>query len=388
MISSFKQFLAIFVALWLGASSCKNPGVTPTNGAMRPDGGGGGTGGSGTDTGGSAIRDGSSGASDFGFVIPDSGPIEAGRNNNPTTGTGETNCGLQKHELTRVPAEIMLVLDRSSTMSFEVVGSTNSRWVEVSQAVEQVVMATDRNVLWGMKMFPTSQGCSVTDTMEVPVAAANYPMMSAAIRGSSPNMAFPGTPMPGALRAATAHLRARPGTNPRYLLLATDGLPNCGPDGMYLPNDGRDIAGPLQAIRDAAAAGIKTFVVGIATHAEGATATAALDMWAAAGGVPRAGTPRFYPVNNQAELSTALNEITVRVGSCVYPLAKAPPSPMDVAVNIDGRRIPRDTSKMEGWDYTPDMMSIEVFGAACQQLKMGKATDVQIIFGCVNMPIP
>lgn len=391
MFSPLKHFLLVPIGLWLAAASCKSPGVTPTGTPGGQGGTGAGTGGSGSGgdggNGGGATRDGSSGAPDFGFVIADSGPVEASRSN-PTTGTGEHNCGLQRHELVRVPPEIMLVLDRSSTMDYEVEGSTNTRWVEVSRAVEQVVMATDRNVLWGMKLFPTVDGCTVTNTMEVPVAAANFPMMSAAIRATAPNNAFPGTPMPGALRAAAAHLMARPGNNPRYLLLATDGLPNCGPNGMYLPNDGRDIAGPAQAIRDAAAAGIRTFVVGIATHAEGATAQAALDMWAGAGGVPRAGTPRYYPVNNQAELATALNEITVRVGTCVYPLAKAPPSPSDVAVDIDGRRIPRDTTRMNGWDYTANMMSIEVFGPACEQLKMGKANDVQIIFGCPNMPIP
>jgi hypothetical protein len=377
-------------------ASCVKPpavsGGTPGTGGAGAGAPGGGAG-AGGGAGGGASADGPSsggGAPDFGFKIPDADPNADMRpaNPNPTTGTGETNCGLQKFELQRVPPEIMLVLDRSSTMSYEVENSLNTRWVEVSRAVDQVLMSTDRNVLWGLKLFPTVEGCMVTGTVEAPVAAMNYMRMSGIIRTTTPNMGEPGTPMPGAIRAAADHLAARQGPNPRYLLLATDGLPNCGPNGTYLPNDGRDIAGPLQAIRDAAMRGIRTFVIGIAAHDEGPTAVMAMDMWAAAGGVPRPGMPRFYPVNNQAELSTALNDITVRVGTCVFPLSKLPPSPNDVAVDIDGRRIMRDPAHMNGWDYAPGGMSIEVFGPMCEQLKMGKAMDVQIIFGCPNMPIP
>ena len=45
-------------------------------------------------------------------------------------------------------------------MGEPVIGSMNSRWVEVSQAVDEVVMQTQGSVLWGLKMFPTMSGCA------------------------------------------------------------------------------------------------------------------------------------------------------------------------------------------------------------------------------------
>jgi hypothetical protein len=41
-------------------------------------------------------------------------------------------------------------------------------------------------------------------------------------------------------------------------------------------------------------------------------------------------------------------------------------------------------------DYTGRFLtqSVVLYGAACELAKSGKAGDVQIIFGCPNVPIP
>jgi hypothetical protein len=368
---------------WTGG--CTKPGITNAGGAA--DAGVGATGG-GDSRGGAGPRDGSPGAADFSFQPRDGADGAAGSSggNNPTPGSSETNCGLQRHKLTRVPPEILLVLDRSATMAQEVQGSPNSRWTEVSRAVDEVVSGTQQNVLWGLKMFPTVSACDVTPAMEVAVGLANHPMMAGAMNATSPNTGPSGTPMQLAVRMATAHLRARTGGNPRFMLLATDGLPNCGPGPGI--GGGMDTPGTVQAIREAAASGIRTYVVGIATHAEGAFAQYSLDMMADAGGTARNATPGFYPVNNQADLTRTFNEITGQVQSCVFPLDAAPPSPMDVAVDLDARRIPRDTTHTNGWDYTANMTAIEVYGQPCNDLELGKVTNVQIIYGCKNEVIP
>jgi hypothetical protein len=75
------------------------------------------------------------------------------------------------------------------------------------------------------------------------------------------------------------------------------------------------------------------------------------------------------------------------VASCTFPLEKDPPSPNDVAVNVDGMRIMRDTTQTNGWNYGPGR-TITLYGAACDRVKSGQAQDVDIIFGCPDIPIP
>jgi hypothetical protein len=191
-----------------------------------------------------------------------------------------------------------------------------------------------------------------------------------------------GTPTRYAIQKAVAHLKATPTNTPRYILLATDGEPNCA-DGMT--NDLVDADGAVEAIRVAAMEGFKTFVVGIATQFGNANMT--LNLMADAGGEPRAGDPRYYPVASRAELVNALSLITGKVADCVFPLDKLPPSPDDVAVDVNGMRVQRDPAKMNGWDYTANNRAIQIHGAACDAIKTANA-QVKITFGCPGVLIP
>ena len=65
-----------------------------------------------------------------------------------------------------------------------------------------------------------------------------------------------------------------------------------------------------------------------------------------------------------------------------------PPSPDDVAVKIDGVKVPRDKTHAEGWDYDADLANVVVYGQSCEQLKgAGATSNVQIIFGCPGIII-
>ena len=209
--------------------------------------------------------------------------------------------------------------------------------------------------------------------VEVPVGMMTGPAVTTAITGMVPGMPT-GTPTNGAVDIATAHLKTRTTTNPKYLLLVTDGEPNCD----------AGATGSVMSIQAAAAAGFHTFVVGIATA--GTTADTVLNDFATAGGEPRMGATKYYPATLRDELVTVLTQITGQVTNCVYPLTSQPPSPNDVAVNVGTMRIQRDP--MSGWDYGPGMQSVVLHGAACELAKSGMAGSVQIIFGCPNIPIP
>jgi hypothetical protein len=249
----------------------------------------------------------------------------------------------------------------------------SSRYTEALAAISDVVTKTNNSVLWGLKLYPTGMDCMITPGVEVPIGMMTGPAVIQGIMGLPPGMPI-GTPTHLAIDAATAQLKTRTTSNPKYILLTTDGEPNCG----------GGAATSVNAIRAAVMAGFPTFVVGIATT--GTTADGVLNDMATAGGEARAGATKYYPATSRDELVTTLTQITGQVTNCIFPLTRQPPSPNDVAVNVGGMRIQRDS--MNGWNYGPGMNTVVLFGAACELAKSGKAGDVQILFGCPNTPIP
>jgi hypothetical protein len=171
--------------------------------------------------------------------------------------------------------------------------------------------------------------------------------------------------------------------NPRYMVLATDGLPNCnGADNM-----GDDQA-TIQAVTDLAAAGIPVFVIGVGTQdllGGSAGGDATLSAMAKAGGKPRAGNPSYYPVTTSADFSAALATIGGQIVSCTLQI-KTPPDPTNIAVEADGKRVP--PSATNGWQYGPGMKTIQLTGTWCTDYQNGTIKNVQTIFGCPGIVIP
>jgi hypothetical protein len=382
-VRSSKRRLGALISLALalasaGGAACSTPGVSSSAGEGAGGAGGAdlpGAGGTGPGAGGAAGGIGQAtvdAAPTFTFTVPqgqDAAPSDA-------------NCGFQKHALERIPAELLLVLDRSKTLTAKVnMTSTVTRFAEVVAAVDEVVKNTDSFLSWGLKTFPTTSGCSVSDAMDVEVGPMNYAAMARRFGMTTPNTGESGTPMQTALRKAFAHMKGRTTKNPKYLVLATDGLPKCR---MNI-NGAGDLAGTMAALAEIAAAGVPTFIIGIAT--EGTESHAALNMLADAGGQPRTDpAAKYYPVTNRQDLVAALNAITVKIGSCTFPLGSEPPSPKDVAVNLNGKRITRDTN--DGWEYGADGKAVELRGPACDAVKASAAANVEIIFGCPDVVIP
>ena len=135
----------------------------------------------------------------------------------------------------------------------------------------------------------------------------------------------------------------------------------------------------------ARAAGLPTFVVGIATA--GTAADTTLNAMAEAGGQARAANPRYFPATSQSDLVAVLTDITNQV-SCTFALAREPPSPDDVVVKIDGRTVERDRSRTGGWEYVNGGGAVRLFGAACDQLRTTRARTVNVTFGCPPVVIP
>ena len=122
-----------------------------------------------------------------------------------------------------------------------------------------------------------------------------------------------------------------------------------------------------------------------------ASAVMTLDALAVNGGRPQATEPKYYPVASTADLVAVLKTIGGQITSCTFSLGKAPPDPANIAVNAinaAGMTTRLTQSMTNGWEYGAGMTSIELFGAACDNVKSKATTDVQAIFGCPGMVIP
>ncbi len=128
---------------------------------------------------------------------------------------------------------------------------------------------------------------------------------------------------------------------------------------------------------DLAAAGIKTYVVGM----PGSEAYASvLDQVAVAGLTAKTTSPKYYSVADSDALTAALTQIGVSIAiSCTIPLEAVPPDPDFVNVYLDVSLVQQDP--LDGWSWT-DEQTVQLNGAACASLLSGNVIQVQVVVGC------
>jgi hypothetical protein len=323
--------------------------------------------------------------------------VTGGAGSNGMTGAAAStpsdgaNCGAQNYGLQNVPPDMLIVLDRSGSMNQDAAGNMcdptmgcMQKWPQMSAGIDQVVMSTQGSIRWGLKYFPdddADMSCNGAGPPAVMIAPMNY----AGVHGSlSMTLANPGgrTPTAAAVMSAATYLRGLTDPNPKYILLATDGEPNCGGG----RGGGSDRAGAVAAVRAAAMAGIPVYVVGIGNVA---ASVDTLNMMATAGGRPKmGGTEQYYPVSNTAELVTSLTTIGMQIASCSFGLASVPPVPTNVGVYADGKKIPQDPTHANGWDYGAGMRSIELFGSYCDAVKNMTTKQLSAFYGCPGIVVP
>jgi hypothetical protein len=315
-----------------------------------------------------------------------------------------TTCGMGNVPIMPLPPDILIVQDRSGSMDDDQNDATcqggcgaKSKWALVTAAINDVVSTTDTTVNWGLKFFADQNAqCGVNPGVAVDVgtgsgpAVANAITMSTKANGGVNNGSY--TPTRAAVAAASAYLSTVTDTNPKYILLATDGLPNC-PEGCTgnsctnTPN-AAETANVEAAITAAQAANFKTFVVGIATTSD-PDANAALNGFAMAGGEPQAGAAtQYYSVTDTASLVTALSAIVGKVASCTISLAGAPPGYSNVlvsATDATGKAVAIPEDPTNGWSYDATKANIILNGTACGELQGGTYSKFQFSYGCAGV---
>jgi von Willebrand factor type A domain len=304
-------------------------------------------------------------------------------------GTGGQTCGQGSVPVMPEPPDILIVQDKSLSMSMDPTGANCaanaagcSKWSQVSTAIESAVMATQTAVNWGLVFFGTNNMCGTSATPIVPIETNGYNDILAAFTNNQPASY---TPTAAAMNAAVTYLKGLPATdtNPKFILLATDGLPNCGAAGTTAD----DSVNAAAAVTAAFNAGFPTFVVGIGNTMGDATLT----QFAVNGGEPQTGAAtQFYSVNDTADLETALSKIVGIVASCTIPLTGAPMDKTNVAISVNNSagtptKVPMDPTN--GWSYTSAAQdTIQLNGSYCDGVKGGSYSDVQFVYSCPGGP--
>jgi hypothetical protein len=310
----------------------------------------------------------------------------------PVTGTGGFNDGCPPPTpAERAPADILIALDTSASMNDAVDGpcaggcGTRSKWSVALSGIDAVLDSGNPSVNWGLELVGAGATCDAGRIIIAPAPGRGAAIMTElANRTNAGNLTTTGNrPVRTAIGVATTHfIQSVAVTNPAVLLV-TDGAPDCGagaPDPMA-----SDAAGAAKAIGEAATSGIPTFIVGLGAF--DAATDDGLSSMAVAGGFARSGSPAYYPAANATDLATAVNQLILTMGQCIYMIPPPPNSTVStdrIGVLVNGNEIPQDTTNRNGWSYRDASHTrVQIYGPTCDAILAGSVQSVAIVFKCL-----
>jgi hypothetical protein len=354
---------------------------------------------------------------------------------------GDESCGATRAGAEARQVNILLVIDKSGSMADTPTGFASDKWTAMKSALGAALDPVKGAISFGLELYPYNPvtpiqlKCSPNCCeMQTQATAINIPVESGMV--ALPNILSTvgsqspggGTPTAAALKEALWYFTAGAGAGlqgDKYVLLATDGAPNCNagltcdaahctanldalgstnPPACTL-NGGNccaPIGGGASCLDDSSSvsqitalktAGVSTFVIGIPGSENYATV---LDSFAVAGGQPASATsPQYYAVSASggvAALTEAFKSITIKlVTTCDMQLKVEPPDPTLLNITIDDALLGKAGGEagIDGWtlDTSTKPSTIRITGAPCDKLKSKGATSVQVLYGCPYIPI-
>jgi hypothetical protein len=211
------------------------------------------------------------------------------------------------------PTRMLLVVDKSSSMTETVDGTGKSKWQLASEAITSVANSYQNKIDLGINIFPNPSQCAPGKTLVEP-GPGNADAIIAAL-GGPPPAGGNYTPMSQSIDVAVVDPMLQDLTRRPSILLITDGWQWCSP---YDPSSR---TWPIDSVNAARSHGIKVYVVGFGSSVDVWT----LNQMAAAAGTARSGCDPtstdtsgnncYYQADSGADLTAALNDISITVST-------------------------------------------------------------------------
>ncbi len=338
---------------------------------------------------------------------------------------GEEDCGSSPFESSQRPVNILLVIDKSGSMDDTPTGFEIDKWSAMKSALEAVFAVTEDDVSFGLELFPMPDGCDMPSGTELEVAVQPTeqaaPEILKVLEETAPSG---GTPTAAALQRALEYFTEGAGADlegANYVLLASDGGPNCGSvesceessctlnlDGLCpeevsnccdpsLAGAGAetgclDEEGTRDQITALAEAGITTFVVGIPGSEDYAST---LDVLATASGTVNPNAPPDYfavmASGGLEGLTEVFSNITTElITSCELQLDSEPDDRGKLNVEVEGTTVPRvPRGDEDGWwlDESTEPPTVVLQGQTCETMETEGVESVQVVYGCKTVII-
>jgi von Willebrand factor type A domain-containing protein len=301
----------------------------------------------------------------------------------PSSAPGPAVCVDLAAEFNRVTPNVVMLIDRSGSMTARFEGRRN-RWqtlvATLTDPSGSLLKKLEGSVRFGMALYTSDSGfgssqpprqCPILTNVDI--ALDNFASI-AAVLSDPANKPFDDTPTAESLAAVAAKLEAFDADGPKSIILATDGDPDtcADPDA----NDSEDSkALSVAAVTAARAKGIATYVISVGDEAT-ASHLKALAV-AGAGGDAKA---EAYTALDTAALEAAFNQIIGTVPTCDFKL-DGTVEPADASrgkVLLDGRALAYGDP--DGW-LMPDESTVRLQGRACDAVQ-ADASGIAMSFPC------
>ncbi len=321
----------------------------------------------------------------------------SGSGNTGLASNGDTACETRAVKADKVIPDMLIVLDKSGSMVWpgctaagnpagagckNGVSTTTpyqmpfDRWAPSVAALKTTTAALDSRVRFGLMIFPSDpipatlipfmleQSCQPGMVFETP-ALHMGPEIAMALDSETAD--GDSTPIPGTLKAAhqalgTGLVGPDETPKPKYVLLVTDGAPNCTVDAQPAFSADQANMDSYAEVDALTQDGIRTYVIGYDTR-KSADLAVVLDEMARRGGT---GAKAHQEVTDENSLLSAISAIAGEITTCTYKLDMPVPDLKKVSVILDG--VPQKNGT-DGWELGPDMRTIELRGKACDTIQ-------------------
>ncbi|MCC6622108.1 MAG: VWA domain-containing protein [Deltaproteobacteria bacterium] len=283
---------------------------------------------------------------------------------------GVCGCAGESYAADAVPPNVLIVLDRSSSMN-QVIGEWDrSKWDLAKDAVRSLTEAFDDRVRFGLQLFPGIDQAGTRGpnacgpgAVWVDTGPDNAQAINDFLAGAGTSS---GTPIAEALRSLVDYDGLEDATRANYVVLVTDGESSCDPPSPEV----EELLAEVPSIR--------TFVIGFGGEVD----PDELNAMAEAGGTALPGDTKYYQADDPLSLGAALDTIVGSVLGCTYALQGVPPGLEGLGVYFDTIAQPFDPSHENGWDYDLVSNRVTLHGAACGEVLDGEVDDLAIVYGC------